>query len=86
MVSGAFYRQPDNQTHQVEKIELVIDQVQNKFKNNNITYILGGTDWDKVSVKQGSNQRAVNEQILKNEVVYNRIFVSQPKMKIFYKQ
>ena len=62
LIIGAFYPQPDNHTHQVEQLELAIEQVQDKFRNNkNITYILGGgfntgdIVWDEGTIKPGSN-------------------------------
>ena len=43
LVVGVFYRQPNSSTEQVEQLELAIEQVTHKFRNNNnITYILGG--------------------------------------------
>ena len=43
LVAGVFYCQPNSSTEQVEQLELAIEQVTHKLRNNNnITYILGG--------------------------------------------
>ena len=71
LVVGVFYRQPNNSTEQVEQLELAIEQVTHKFRNNNnITYILGGDfntgdiDWDRATVTPDSDQRTVNQRVL----------------------
>ena len=54
----------------MEQLELAIEQVTHKFRNNNITYILGGDfntgdiDWDRAAVTPDSDQRTVNQRVL----------------------
>ena len=71
IVVGVFYRQPNSSTEQVEQLEIAIEQVTHKFRNNNnITYILGGDfntgdiDWDRAAVIPDSDQRTVKQRVL----------------------
>ena len=71
LVVRVFYRQPNSSTEQVEQLELAIEQVTHKFRNNNnITYLLGGDfntgdiDWDRAAVIPDSDQRTVNQRVL----------------------
>ena len=91
LVVGVFYRQPISITEQVEQLELAIEQVIHKFRNNNnITYVLGGDfnmgdfDWDRADVVPDSDQRTVNQRVFdilkkqlntKNMSIYNPVWV-----------
>ena len=71
IVIGAFYRQPNHKVDQLEQLEKSLDQVTNKFKNNQNTTILlagdfnaGDIDWDARLVRPNSSRRPVNEKVL----------------------
>ena len=68
---GAFYRQPNNKTNQIEGLKSSLEKVSDLTKHSkNATIILGGDfnagdiDWDRGQSRPDTRQKAVDEKLL----------------------